>query len=212
MGYLPICKVLHVSLWTLLSKPMSVLRNGLIYMPSDWGHINIVHNLHQLYRCFNLRTFKLIESYSSLADWYRNWQFTAIQVYLRRQSSHKYCWAYPIVTYLCRSAFYSYAQKITSLYVIYLIVNKKLLKSFLPAVNCARNIKHRFVHPNQQKMCNIRVQLDRDKRGSPASKRHWNSLQWGFFTVKNIQKEAWELAVLWAGLPIYPASVLTIRP
>lgn len=96
-GYLPICKMSRVSLWTLLSKPMPSLKNGLIYMPSDWGHINIVHNLQQPYRRLNLRTFKLIESYSYLADWYSNWQFTAIQVYLRTQSSHKYCWAYPIV-------------------------------------------------------------------------------------------------------------------
>lgn len=141
----------HVSVWTLLSEPMPLLRNDLIYTPSEWGHINIMHDLYQLYRCLNLRTFKLFESYSYLADWYRNWQFTAIQVYLRTQSSHKYCWAYPIVGYLLLpfNFLQLWEEDHFSLCHISDLPSRheKLLVSFLPVMNCARNVKHRFVQP-----------------------------------------------------------------
>lgn len=96
----PVCKLSHVSMWTSLSELLPLLRNDLMYMPSEWGHIHIMHDLYQLYSCLNLRTFKLFGSHSYLADWYSNWQFTAIQVHMRTQSWHKYCWAYPIVAYL----------------------------------------------------------------------------------------------------------------
>lgn len=148
-GHLPICKMSHVSMWTLPSEPMPLLRNDLIYMPSEWGHINIMHDLYQLYRCLNLRTFKLFESYSYLADWYSNWQFTAIQVYLRTQSSHKYCWAYPIVGYLLLP--FNFLQlweedHFSPCHISDLPSrHEKLLVSFLPVMNCARNVKHRFV-------------------------------------------------------------------
>lgn len=171
-GYLPICKMSHVSMWTLLSEPMPLLRNDLIYMPSEWGHINIMHDLYQLYRCLNLRMFKLSETHSYLADWYSNWQFTAIQVYLRTQSSHKYCWAYPIVGYLILP--FNFLQlweedHFSPCHVTDLpIRHEKLLVSFLPVMNCARSVKHRFVQP-QPTMWNIKVRVDRDQQGSLAT-------------------------------------------
>lgn len=46
----------------------SLPTSQLIYMLSNGGHINMRPNLCQLCRSLNLRTLKLIESYSYLAD------------------------------------------------------------------------------------------------------------------------------------------------
>lgn len=56
---------LHVSA---AEEPEPSLRNGLIYLPSEWGHIHIRHDLYQLSRCLNLRRLRLFEGYSHLAD------------------------------------------------------------------------------------------------------------------------------------------------
>lgn len=160
-------------MWTLLSEPMPLLRNDLIYMPSEWGHINIMHDLYQLYRCLNLRTFKLFESYSYLADWYSNWQFTAIQVYLRTQSSHKYCWAYPIVGYLLLP--FNFLQlwgEDISLRVIYLTYPADTKSSLFPFYQWWTVLEMSntgLFNPDQQTMWNIKVRVDRDRQGSLAT-------------------------------------------
>lgn len=217
-GDLPICKMPHVSMWTLLSKLMPLLRNDLIYMPSEWGHINIMHDLHQLYRCLNLRTFKLFESYSYLADWYSNWRFTAIQVYLRTQSSHKYCWAYPIVGYLLLpfNFLQLWEEDHFSPCHISDLPNRheKLLVSFLSVMSCARNVKHRFVQPWPTNNVKHKSMGGQRWARKPAYKLGFvtgaETACNGVATFPKLQKEAWRptwhfsSAVSEAGLPAYP--------